>query len=194
MKKRKILLILGHTFDQGFCGQIFNTYAKKAEDAGHEVKKVKLGELKFDPVLYEGYRKIQELETDLKSFQADILWADHLVIIFPTWWSSFPAKLKGLFDRAILPGFGFKFQKGSFLQKKLLLGKTARLITTMDGPLLTYLFYFGAPGVKIIKKGVLNFCGVSPVKTTMIGSLKFLSEKQKIKRLQKIEKLGILGK
>jgi putative NADPH-quinone reductase len=187
-------LILGHTFDQGFCGRIFDAYAKGAEGAGHEVKKIKLGELKFDPILHDGYRKIQELEPDLKSLQADILWADHLTIVFPTWWASFPAILKGFFDRVILPGFGFKFGKDSFLAKKLLRGKTARLITTMDGPALSYLFWLRAPGINAIKKGVLNFCGVSPVKSTIVGSLKFLSDKQKAKRLQEMERLGVLGK
>ena len=69
MQKRKILLILGHTYDRGFCGRIFDAYAKGAESTGHEVRKVKLGELKFDPILHDGYRKIQELEPDLKAVQ-----------------------------------------------------------------------------------------------------------------------------
>ncbi len=67
------------------------------------------------------------------------------------------------------------------------------MITTMDGPALVYRFWFGAPGLKIVKTGVLDFCGISPVKTTVIGSLKFLSEEKKNKKLQKIEKLGALG-
>ncbi len=66
MQKRKILLILGHTFDQGFCGRIFEAYAKGVEAAGHEIRKIKLGDLKFDPILHKGYREIQELEPDLK--------------------------------------------------------------------------------------------------------------------------------
>ena len=191
---KKILLILGHTFDQGFGGQIFEAYARGAKAAGHELRTIKLGELKFDPILHKGYREIQELEPDLKKAQADILWAEHLVLVFPTWWSSFPAILKGFFDRIILPGFGFKFQEGKFLQKKLLTGRSAHLITTMDGPSLIYHFWFSAPGLKIIKTGVFDFCGIAPVKKTIIGSLKFLSEEQKNKKLQKIEKFGKLGK
>ncbi len=190
---KKIVLILGHTYDQGFCGSIFEAYVKGAQEAGHEIRKIKLGELKFDPILHKGYREIQELEPDLKSAQADMLWADHWVFIFPTWWSSFPAILKGFFDRIILPGFGFKFQEGKLLQQKLLAGKTARLITTMDGPALAYRFWFGAPGIKIIKTGVLNFCGISPVKTTIIGSLKFLAEEKKSKKLEAIKKIAISG-
>lgn len=190
---KKILLILGHTYQRGFCDQVFEAYLRGAEEAGFKIETMKLGELKFDPILHKGYREIQELEPDLKKAKAKMIWADHIVLIFPTWWSSFPALLKGFFDRLILPGFGFKFQEGKFLQKKLLTGKSAHLITTMDGPALVYRFWFGAPGIKIIKTGIFGFCGISPIKTTLIGSLKFLSEEQKNKKLQKIEMLGKRG-
>ena len=193
MPNKKILVILGHSDDQGFCGKVLKAYLDGAKEAQQEIKVLKLGELSFDPILHNGYRKIQELEPDLKVAQEAILWADHLVFIFPTWWSSLPAILKGFIDRVILPGFGYHFKKGSFLQKKLLKNKTARLIITMDAPTLIYNWYFGAPGLQIMKKGVLNFCGISPVKTTLIGRVRFLSETQKENKLRKINFLGKKG-
>lgn len=190
---KKILLILGHSDARGFCGKIFSEYLGSAQEAGFEIKTIKLGELKFDPILHKGYREIQELEADLKNSQEMILWADHLVFIFPTWWSSFPAILKGFVDRVFLPGFGFHFEKDAFLQKKLLKGKTAHLIITMDAPIFIYRWYFGAPGLKIMKKGVLEFCGIGPVRTTLIGRERFLSEKQKEQKIKLINFLGRKG-
>lgn len=190
MLNKKILLILSHSDDQGFCGKIFEAYFDGAKKAGHEIRTIKLGDLKFDPILHKGYREIQELEPDLKKAQEAILWADHLVFIFPTWWSSFPAILKGFIDRVFLPGFGYYFENGSFFQKKLLRKKTARLIVTMDAPVFVYRWYFWSPGLMIMKRGVLKFCGIDPVKTTLIGRVRFLSEKEKEDRLKKIVFLG----
>lgn len=34
---------------------------------------------------------------------------DALIFIYPTWWSSMPAKLKGWLERIMLPGVGFVF-------------------------------------------------------------------------------------
>lgn len=192
--RKKILLILAHPDDTGFCGRLFEAYKKGVERSGAELKTLKLGELHFDPILHRGYRETQELESDLKKAQELILWANHLVFIFPTWWSSFPAILKGFVDRVILPGFAFRFKEGASIPKKLLTGKTAHIITTMDAPAFVYRWYFGAPGVHILKKGVLQFCGISPVHTTLIGRVRFMSDKKKEKVISKIEKLPEKGR
>src|SRR3990172_11834160 len=109
---KKILIILGHPSRESFCNAIIENYAEGVSEGGGEVRKIYLGELKFDPILWNGYAKIQELEDDLKRVQEDIKWADHLVFVYPTWWGGMPALLKGLVDRAFLPGFAFKFHKG----------------------------------------------------------------------------------
>jgi putative NADPH-quinone reductase len=192
--RKKILLILAHSDEMGFCGRLFEAYKKGAERSGAELKTLKLGELHFDPILHRGYRETQELESDLKKAQELILWANHLVFIFPTWWSSFPAILKGFVDRVILPGFAFRFKEGASIPEKLLTGKTAHIITTMDAPAFVYRWYFGAPGVHILKKGVLQFCGISPVHTTLIGRVRFMSDKKKEKVISKIEKLAEKGR
>ena len=60
---------------------------------------MRLGDLRFDPVLREGYQQVQALEPDLLQAQANILWAEHLVLVYPIWWGGIPALLKGFFDR-----------------------------------------------------------------------------------------------
>lgn len=62
----------------------------------------------FNPNLEFGYRKKSELEPDLLDAQAKLKWADHVVWIYPVWWSSVPAIMKGFIDRILLPGFAFK--------------------------------------------------------------------------------------
>ncbi len=102
--KKKILVILCHPDSNGFCGSITQAYVEGAMDTGAEIRELKLGELTFDPVLWNGYNKIQELEPDLVKAQELIHWSNHLVFVYPNWWGSMPALLKGFFDRVFLPG------------------------------------------------------------------------------------------
>ncbi|OGY93559.1 MAG: NADPH:quinone reductase [Candidatus Komeilibacteria bacterium RIFOXYC2_FULL_45_12] len=187
---KKILLILGHPDKNTFNGALAEAYETAALAAGAEVRRLNLGELKFDPVLWLGYKKIQTLEPHLLQAQKDIQWAEHLVIIYPTWWSTMPALFKGFFDRLLLPGFAFNFRARSPFWDKRLTGKSARLIVTMDGPALFYKIYLGNPGHKIMKYGILKFCGIKPVKITSLYSVKNRSDRTKRKWLKKISKLG----
>ena len=122
-------------------------------------------------------------------------WAEHFVLVFPLWWASAPAKLIGLFDRAILPGFGFKFHEGRMFQEKLLSGRSARIIMTMDAPRPYYWFLFlGIPGLKAVKKGILKFCGVSPVRASVFTGMKEAKEKKLAKQIKVVEEMGRKGK
>jgi len=191
-QKKKIFILLGHPNSDSFCGSLFHAYIAGAKSGGHEIKTLELEHMNFEMNLKKGYKEIMELEPCLKEFQENIQWANHIVFIFPTWWVTFPGKLKGLFDRAILPGFGFHYHKTDPLWDRLLKGKSARLITTMDGPKFTYKF-FGSPGIKAIKYGVLMFCGINPVRTTICARLKSRNEKGKKSWIEKINRFGKKG-
>ena len=109
--KKKILIYFGNPHKDSCSGMIADTYEKTAIDAGHEVIRMNMGEMDYDPVLYDGYRSIQQLEPVLLEFQKNVNWADHLVFIYPNWWSTMPAKMKGLFDRSFIPGHAFRFER-----------------------------------------------------------------------------------
>jgi len=140
---KKTLIINGHPYNKSLCNAITDSYEKGAKEAGAEIRRINLYDLKFDPILRYGYHKIQELELDLKTAQESILWAEHLVFVYPTWWLDMPALMKGFFDRVLLPGFAYKYKEHRLFPEKLLKGKSARLIITMDSPRWFSLLMYG---------------------------------------------------
>lgn len=192
MVKKKVFILLGHTVKDGMSARFANTYKKGAEEAGHEVRMTILGGMKFDPILWNGYRSIQNLEPDLLKFQEDVRWADHFVLVYPMWWSSMPALLKGLFDRVWIPGFAFHFNKQGIGWHKLLKDKSARVIVTMDSWPWVARFLFG-DSTNEISRGILWFSGFSPVKIKKFGPVKDASDKKKARWEDTVHRWGSCG-
>lgn len=165
----RTLVILGHPSATSFCSALAETYVHAAKDAGHEVRVLRLGDLAFDPVLHTGYSEVQALEPDLLSAQSDILWATHLTFIFPIWWGGIPALMKGFIDRTFLPGFAFKYRAGKAFPDKLLKGRTAHLLVTLDTPAWYYRWFYRMPGIHQMRKTTLGLCGIKPIKTLLFG-------------------------
>jgi NAD(P)H dehydrogenase (quinone) len=187
---KNILVINGNPDKESFCFALSERYKIGANKVNQNVKLVHLIDLKFNPILTNGYREISELEPDLVQIQHDILWANHLVFVYPNWWATFPALLKGFFDRAFVPGFAFKYHKNSPFWDKLLKGKTARLIVTMDTPKWYYCLINRNAGHNAIRIGVLEFCGIKPVKITVFSGVKSSDEAKRIKWLEEVAALG----
>ena len=181
---KRVLIILGHPSTDSFCGAIATCYFESATHAGREVRIVQLGALNFDPVLHEGYNQIQTLEQDLLDAQADIMWAEHLVFVFPLWWGGVPALLKGFIDRTFLPGFAFKYRQGKVFPDKLLKGRTAHLLVAMDTAPWYYKWVYWMPGLHQMRKHTLAFCGIKPLTTLMFGPVLTSTKTQRQRWLQ----------
>jgi len=193
MPQRRILIINGHPDEQSFCRALADAYEAGARAAGREVKRLDVRELKFDPVLHHGYRVIQPLEPDLERAQELIRWADHLVFVFPTWWSGLPALMKGFVDRVFLPGFGFHYRPSSPLWDKLLRGKSARLFITMDAPRYYNLLVYRSFGQAAFINGTVKFCGIKPVRRDIFDRVRFSTPQRRKRWLQLAERRGRRG-
>lgn len=187
---KKILVINGHPNKGSFNFAIAAAYKSGALQTGSEVKEIVIADLRFNPNLQYGYQKRTEQEPDLVEAWDKIKWADHLVWVHPVWWGGLPAITKGFIDRVFLPGFAFQYRDNSVWWDKLLTGKTAHIITTLDQPGWYYRFAYGRPSVNQLKKSTLQFCGIKPVRVTYIGIVKNSKEEVRKKWLTKVEKLG----
>lgn len=187
---KKILIIQGHPDSESYNTALAEAYKKGAKAAGAEIKEILIRDLNFNPNLEFGYRKRTELEPDLLAAWEKIKWADHLVWIYPVWWGSLPAIMKGFIDRLFLPGFAFKKRENSPWWDKLLTGKSARIISTLDQPAWYYWLINKQPSYFAMKKLTLNFVGISPVKATTIGPIRLSKDDYRQKWLDKVERLG----
>ncbi|WP_126972847.1 NAD(P)H-dependent oxidoreductase [Gynurincola endophyticus] len=188
--QKKIAIINGHPNAESFNYALTAAYKEGALLGGAIVQEIVIAQLKFNPNLEFGYRKRTELEPDLLKAWEIIQWADHLVWIHPVWWGGLPAITKGFIDRLFLPGMAFKYRENSLFWDKLLKGKTAHIITTMDQPGWYYRLVYARPGINQLKKTVLQFCGITPVKVTGIGIIKTANETKRLKWLDKVKKIA----
>lgn len=184
----KIYILLAHPDKNSFNGQIADTYLQAAQAQGHEVRLQRLGEMQFDPILHEGFKKVQPLEPDLQQAQENIKWCDKWVIVYPVWWGSLPALFKGFLDRTLLPNFAFKYRPNSPFWDKYLAGKKAEIITTSDAPAWFLWWQYRNSDLNTLRQAVLWFCGVKTIKTTRISNMRFMKEEQRQKWLAKIAK------
>ncbi len=190
--EKKILLVLGHPSENSLCNALLDAYQKGAESAGASCKTIYLSRLNFDINLSDGYKSgdAMQLEADLSASQQLIKWADHLVLAYPNWWGFMPAITKGFIDRIFLPGFAFKHQSGKFFPEKLLMGKSIRLLVTMDTPKWWFYLVYRASQYQILKDIIFGFVGFDPIRFSTFGFVRKSTSELRNKWLMEVEKLG----
>ena len=186
---KNILILQGNPDKKSLSAAAAQSYYLGASKNGEQVELIHLIDLEFDLILRNGYKKETPLEPDLAAIQEKILAADHLVLFYPTWWGTMPALVKGFFDRTLLPGFAFTYE--GKMPVKLLKGRSARVVTSMDSPWIWYKMT-GSPGFKAIKNSILGFCGFGSVKISALYSTRTKSEQQIKNWLDKINQYGQL--
>jgi len=184
----RIVVIVGHVRTATYCEALGESYARGARAGGHEVKLFVTSRMTFDPILHEGFERVQPLEHDLSEVHDALLAADHLVLIFPLWLGTLPAILKGFLERVLQPDLVASSKEQRF--PKLLKGKSARVIVTMGMPGLVYRWWFGAYALKMLKRDILRFLGVAPVRSLIYGNVEGVGAKGRSIWLQDVEKLG----
>ena len=185
---RRVYIVVGHPRPGSFCAALADAYADGARAAGCDVRLMRLGEIPFNPDLHHGYAQRTDLEPALADAQRDIEWCEHLVIAYPSWWGMPPALLKGFFDRVLLPGFAFRYREDSPRWDRLLRGRSARLLVTMDAPPWYDSLFYG--GRRVVKRAVLRFCGFAPVRDTAFGPVKSSTDRRRERWLATARRLG----
>ena len=184
----RVTIVVGHPQTDTFCEALGEAYARGARAAGHEVTIFVAGKMQFDPILHVGFTEVQTLEPDLQRAHDATLAANHLVIIFPLYLGTMPAILKGFLERVLQPDMVKMTKAGGFV--RLLKGKTARVIVTMGMPTFVYRWWFRAYAVKMLRRNILGWMGVNPVRTTIYGGIESAGDGGRAQWLKDVEKMG----
>jgi putative NADPH-quinone reductase len=192
---KQIAIIQGHPdrAPERFCRAFETHYKVGCESAGHRVQVIDVAALQFPPLHSKHEYEGGEVPPDIQAAQRVIAAADHLVIIFPLWLGDMPGLLKCFFEQALRPGFAYQGGMADGKFQKNLSGKSARIIVTMGMPALVYRFYFGAHGLKNLRRNILSFCGINPIRETVIGLIENKNAGARAKWIAQAEAFGRSG-
>jgi len=191
---RRILIVLGHPDGnpKRLCRALADAYAEGARSGGHRVRLVDIATLDF-PIL----RTMEEfagqpLPVTLEDAAQAIREAEHIVFVFPLWLGTMPALLKAFLEQVMRPGVAFAYPeggKGGFA-KTLLKGRSARVIVTMGMPASFYRLWYLGHGIAGMRRNILNFVGIGPVRETLFGMVETVGDDRREKWLAKMRALG----
>jgi putative NADPH-quinone reductase len=192
---KRILIIDGHPDGEGrrFVHALAETYATGAREAGHSVQTITVGALAIPPL-----RRNEDFQTGkppavVREWQRKIAWCNHLVVLYPLWLGDMPAVLKAFFEQVMRPGFAFKEGGAGRFPVPQLQHRSARVVVTMGMPALFYRWYFRAHTLKSLKRNILEFAGLGPVQSTVIGGVES-SARDRAKWLARLQALGRAGR
>lgn len=169
---RRIAIIQGHPDPEGgrLCHALAGAYAKAAEAAGHQVRRIDVAQLGIPFLRSQREFETGETPLDLQTAQAAIGWAEHVVIVFPLWLGTMPALLKAFLEQVLRPGFAFAYRPRGRIET-LLGGRSARIVVTMGMPAWIYRWFYLAHGVRCLERNILRFVGMAPVRKTLFGTV-----------------------
>lgn len=164
----RVLVLDGHPDQARLCAGLLDAYTQALPE-GTQVERIALRDLDFDPNLNRGYAAPQAWEPDLERAWAAIEGCDHLVLAFPLWWGAEPALVKGFWDRILLPERAFRYHQKDPWWDRLMKGRSADVIVTMDTPpAYLRLAYFDPVGWRY-RRQVLGFVGFRPLRFHYLG-------------------------
>lgn len=189
----RILIIIGHPdpAPDRFGRALAQAYAEGAKAGGHELRLVDLALLDLPSLRSRHEFETAGIPPSLAQASADLHWAGHVVIVFPLWLGTMPALLKAFLEQLIRPGVAFAYpERGRSIARPLLAGRSARLVVTMGMPSLLYRFWYLSHGVAGLRRNILGFAGIRPVRQSFIGLVEGASEARRARWLARMVDLG----
>jgi len=190
-----ICIIDGHPdiSEARFVHALCNEYRNGATAAGHSVSQIDIASHIFSPLKSQA-----EFESEPDSMvireRNKLELANHVVLIFPLWLGSMPSATRAFFEQAARANFflntGNKDQKWP---KKMMKGKSARVIVTMGMPAIAYKALFGSSSLKAVEKGLLGISGFKPVEHTIFGGVDSASDAKRERWVSEVRALGYQG-
>ena len=188
---RRILILDGHPDPDParYCHALASSYARGAAGIGHIVHRTNLSDLEFPLLISSRDWEAGPTPDAILTLQAQIAWAEHIVIVYPLWLGEMPARLKGLLEQALRPAFTSAGEPAA-PGNRTLKGRSARIIVTMGMPAMAYRWFYFAHSLRSLKRNILGLVGIAPVRDTIIGAVATRSAASRKRCLEQLRKMG----
>lgn len=195
---RRILVVVGTPLPDTLTHALAGAYLEGARGAGAEVRVIDLAR---DPI--PDHPRVRDqlrvprtdadlaLDPDVARYLDDVLWADHLVVLHPQWWGTVPAALKAFIDRVFLSGGTFRYRERSAVSDRLLSGRTARVVMTMDSPRFWNRLVYRNAAETSLTRATLGYCGVKTIGVTRFSPVRFSDDAARANWIAHVRALGV---
>ena len=157
------LVVNAHPLNQSLSSSMASRVKALLEAAGHAVMLEDLYAQGFEAAMtpderrsyYQGDYRTQAVSDQI----GRLLSAEALVLIFPTWWFSFPAILKGWFDRVWAPGVAYDHAQGyGPITPRLEQLREMLAVTSLGAPWWVDLMVMRQPVKRVLKTAIVGAC------------------------------------
>ena len=111
-----VTIVFSHPWHGSFNKAILDTITAKFEQQNKAYQVIDLPKDKFNPSFSEAelavYNQGKAIDPLVLKYQEILKKSDEIIFIYPIWWGTMPAILKGFFDKVLLQGFAFSYENG----------------------------------------------------------------------------------
>lgn len=183
----RVLVVYAYPNHEGFAHAVCQNVLEGLREAGAAYDLIDLYEEGFNPMLvFNATKHRSQMKTDPETahYRELVTRSDHLIFVYPTWWSGMPAMLRGFFDRVFASGFAYTYS-GPY-PHGLLKNKSATLIYTMDSPAFYARLFRRNVEWRSVKEPIFHFCGIRPVRRLVLYGVRTSSEQKRKAFLDKV--------
>jgi putative NADPH-quinone reductase len=171
-----------------YCHALAHAYVSGAAESGREARLALISEMDFPWIRSASHFSMPAQDADIKAAQADLAWAEHVVVIFPLWLGTMPSLLRGFLEQVARGGFGASLSGWKPRGR----GQSARIIITCDARAgLRHHFDFRSRG---LTSPLFDFVGSSPVRWTVLDRVSTSGSPIQNRRLVMVQGLGRRGR
>lgn len=168
------LVVVSHSDPDSLTHHVVRSVTDAIRTAGDAVETADLAAENFDPRFADGdldlFRGKGNTPADVRAEQDRIDRADHLVLVFPMYWWSMPALLKGWIDRVFVSGWAYDLTADYGIVKKLD-RLTVHLVSLAGDDADSFERHGVYDAFRTqIERGIVEYCGAT------VGSTTFLHE------------------
>jgi putative NADPH-quinone reductase len=185
---RRIVIIQGHPDPAGhhLLHAMADAYSEGATAARHEVRRIEVAKLAF-PLL----RTQLDFETGARNLATTWVGPSTGCFYFRSGMERCQPCSRDFSN--IFSGLVFLWNtKREGFPKRLLAGRSARIVVTVGMRVLMYRWYFGAYGLRGFERGMLSFAGITPIRESLYW-LTFAAEKKRARWIEDMRSHGRRG-